>query len=41
MSKILALQGLESDTAIIYTHISFISTQSHDWVDGPVEAEQQ
>lgn len=40
MSEILALQGLESDTAASATPISFISSQSHDWVAGPVETEK-
>ncbi|MFE7531605.1 hypothetical protein ACFU7Y_38745 [Kitasatospora sp. NPDC057542] len=40
MSEILALQGLESDTAPSALASSFLSTQSHDWVDGPVEAEK-
>ncbi|MFJ7905442.1 hypothetical protein [Kitasatospora sp. NPDC096204] len=40
MSKILALQALESDTATSAVVSSFLSTDSHLWVDSPVESEK-
>ncbi|MFG2907287.1 hypothetical protein ACGF13_19755 [Kitasatospora sp. NPDC048286] len=40
MTKILALQSLESDTAASALVSSFLSTDSHLWVDGPVENEK-